>query len=318
VHQIHPSPYLTLADDVYRMSVGARPLGQERLIEVDHRHYLAELAQKRAILADDLRYYVQSLPGSEPAEWEALAAILTSLARDEPACFTLTCGERWEWENRLTGERLSFRYGHRADLPAAPLDWAGRQVQEDLLLLSGDADAGFPLIAGQLCFANRWCLDDKIGQPYLAIHAPVPGFAEQVGRSSSMLLDRLKQERPVWRLNWSVLATGELNRATRFGHELDGDREGVTPENAGDRCFFRTERQTLSRMPQSGAILFTVHTYIAPIAQLAADAAWRAKMIGVLRTTPPEMLAYKGMAIFSAALLSYLEQDQARERAVGA
>jgi dimethylamine monooxygenase subunit A len=298
------------------MTVGARPLGSERLIEVDHTRYHAELAQKRAILGDDLRYYVQSLPGSEPAEWEALAAILTALARDEPECFSLTKGAVWEWQNRLTGELCRFRYGQREDLPTSPLDWAGRQVQEDLLLMGGDADVGFPLIAGQLCFANRWCLDDKIGQPYLAIHAPVPGFAERVGRSSSMLLDRLKQDRPVWRLNWSILATGELNRATRFGHELDGDRAGVTLYNAGERCFFRTERQTLSRMPISGTILFTVHTYIAPIAQLAEDDQWRAKMIGVLRTTPPEMLAYKGMAIFSAALLAYLEQYGTLERAV--
>lgn len=36
----------------------------------------------------------------------------------------------------------------------------------------------------------------------------------------------------------------------------------VTPENAGDRLCTRCERETLSRFPKSGAILFTIRTHI--------------------------------------------------------
>jgi hypothetical protein len=301
--------YLTLSDDVYRMAVGARPLGgPERLCVVDTARYRAELALKREILATDLDYYVKSSPASAAAEWEALELVLRSLAEDWPEHFALTEGPRWRWENRLTGESLAFRPGEGADLPHAPIDWAGRQVQEDVLVLSGDAAAGFPLIAGQLCFANRWCLDDKIGRPLIEIHAPVPGFAEQVGRSTGLLMERLKVGRPVWRLNWSVLVSDELNRATRFEDALDMGKAGVTAENAGERCFFRTERQTLSRLPRTGAVLFTIHTYIAPIGRLAADPQWRAKMLGTLHSAPPELIAYKGMASFAPALQAYLEK----------
>jgi hypothetical protein len=303
------SPYLTLAEDAYQMAIGAKPLLNERLIEIDPDHYLPELALKQQILASDLHYYSQALPNSEPAQWEALEVLLTSLSSSYPEQFSLDrSGPIWHWHNHLANTQAAFRPGVADDLPYAALDWAGRQVQEDLLVLSADADSGFPLIAGSLCFANRWCLDDKIGQPLIAIHDPVPGFAEQIGRSSSLLLERLKTERPVWRLNWSILATGELNRATRFGHELDGDREGVHAQNAGQRCFFRTERQTITRLPRTNALLFTVHTYIAPIADLVADAAFRAKLIGVLHSAPPAIIAYKGMTIFLAPLLEYLEQ----------
>ncbi len=303
------SPFLTLAEDAYRMAIGARPLGNECLIEIDPDHYLPEVALKQHILSSDLRYYAQALPGCEPAQWDVLELVLTTLASIYPQQFTLDrSGPIWHWHNHQTNTQALFRPGVNADLPCAPLDWAGRQVQEDLLLLSADTTAGFPLIAGQLCFANRWCLDDKIGQPFIAIHDSVPGFAEQIGRSSSLLLERLKAERPVWRLNWSILATGELNRATRFGHELDGEREGVNADNAGQRCCFRTERQTLTRLPRTNTILFTVHTYIAPIAQLVANATFRSKLLGVLRTTPPEIIAYKGMAIFIAPLREYLER----------
>jgi hypothetical protein len=295
------------------MAVGARALNDGRLVEVDPATYSYELGLKRAILAGDQRYYAQALPGSEPAQWECVELLLGALARDYPQHFAVRQhGERWTIDNRLLGESHGLHLGQSASLGTFPLDWVGRLVQEDLLLMSGDEWAGFPLVAGQLCFANRWCLDDKIGRSFLEIHAPVPGFAEQVGRSSSMLMARLKPERPVWRLNWSVLTSGALNRPPCDDDVLDMGKVDVTPETAGARCFFRTERQTLTRLPRTGAILFMVRTYVAPVERLVADDDWRCSMLGVLRSAPPELLDYKGMTPFVDALVAYLEAGQAR------
>jgi hypothetical protein len=294
------------------MAVGARALHDGRLFEIEPRTYCHELALKRAILAEDLRYYAQELPGSRAAQWECVELVLDTLARDYPHAMLLRKrADRWVLENRLLGETHTLRVGDEASIATFPLDWAGRLVQEDLLLMSGDAEAGFPLVAGQLCFANRWCLDDKLGRSILAIHAPVPGFAEQIGHSTSKLMERIKFGRPVWRLNWSVLTSSELNRPPRTSDVLDMSKAGVTSENAGTRCFFRTERQTLTRLPHSGAILFTVRTYIAPVGELASNSEWRRCMIGILRTAPPELLEYKGMTPFVEPLLSYLETLEA-------
>jgi hypothetical protein len=39
-------------------------------------------------------------------------------------------------------------------------------------------------------------------------------------------------------------------------------QDPVTVDNAGERLHLRVERQTLSRLPRSNAVLFTIRTYM--------------------------------------------------------
>jgi dimethylamine monooxygenase subunit A len=129
-----------------------------------------------------------------------------------------------------------------------------------------------------------------------------------VGRASDLLLARLRPERPVWRRNWSIVVSPELNLASRFSAELNARKAAITAENAGERCFYRSERQTLSRLPRSGAILFTIRTHVAALGALAADPIWAAGLLRLLRSTPPAILAYKGISPYLGALLACLER----------
>ena len=121
-------------------------------------------------------------------------------------------GARWRWTNRLLGTETAFTMGDPATLPLPPLDWVGRQVQEDLCLMDGN-EPGTPLVAGHLCFASGWCLDDKMGQSFLAIHSPVPGFAENIGRPADLMMQRIKVGRPTARVNWTIHPSDRLNCA---------------------------------------------------------------------------------------------------------
>ena len=298
-------PYFSLPATPARMAVGARPLAGAPLIEVDAAEYCAEVAEKEAILVADQRYYWQALPGTQAMQWEALDLLLADMARAHPQHFALdAAGDARIFTNRLLGTRTAFRLDDAASLPLAPLDWVGRQVQEDLLLLA--PEAGFPLVAGQLCFASRWCLDEKMGRSFAAIHDPVPGFHAQVGRPSALLLERLKAGCPVWRTNWSLAPTERLNMASRFGPELDALRATITAANCVERCFFRVERQTLSRLPRTGGVLFTIHTYRAPLGALAADPKWARRLLAAVESLPPPFAAYKGIAAYADALTAYL------------
>ncbi len=141
----------------------------DRLIEVDTQ-YESDVALKRQQLSELPGYYFQVLPGHETAQWDVLEAVLRDLARSHPDQFSLqTTGDCWHWQNHLLHEETTFTVGELTSLPLAPLDWVGRQVQEDLLLLAGPEAT---LVAGQLCFGNDWCLDEKIGLPFWQIHAP--------------------------------------------------------------------------------------------------------------------------------------------------
>src|SRR6266567_3575328 len=61
---------------------------------------------------------------------------------------------RWVWRNRLLDNETHFVLGEHDSLPLPPLDWVGRQVQEDLLILRGTTEDGMSLVAGHLCFPN--------------------------------------------------------------------------------------------------------------------------------------------------------------------
>ncbi|MFY0582326.1 heme-dependent oxidative N-demethylase family protein [Cystobacter fuscus] len=145
---------------------------------------------------------------------------------------------------------------------------------------------GLPLIAGQLCFPAGWCLEDKLGHPVLDIHATVPGFGEQLGGATARLMRGLKSGRPVTRVNWGISVTPQLDLAPWTQPEWRHLRQEVTPLNAGEKCYLRLERQTLSVLPASGAILFTIHTYRAPVATEVEDPERRRLLAGVLRTLP--------------------------------
>ena len=300
-------PYFPFGQQ-FNDKMGTYPLPEsDRLIEIDE-HYLAEITLKRRLLTEWPGYYYQALPGHETAQWEVLEAVLHNLVRFQPDQFTLRQeGDHWHWQNHRLGEQTTLRYGDRTTLPLDALDWVGRQVQEDLVLLAGAAAA---LVAGQLCFGNGWCLDEKMGLPFWDIHAPIVPIVEPMMQAARKLMERLPVGRPVWRVNWSVKVTDQLDMTSRHTPVLDRqltDRlPHLTPDAIGGQLFVRIERQTLTRLPRSGAILFGIHTYQNRLEREASDPDRARRMAQVFQTTPPAMLAYKGMTDFAPALIQYL------------
>ena len=303
-------PYFPFEQDSYAMTLGVRALRPgESLIEVDEAHYARELALKQAHLSANLRARFQALPGTEPSQWETVTELLPLMARQFPQHFALEVeGGRWHWRNLLLGTETRFTPGDPGGLPLAPLDWLGRQVQEDLLLMDGTRQ-GLPLMAGQLCFPSMWSLDEKMGLSLLDIHVPVPGFGEKLGVATTRLMEGLKPGRTVTRCNWALTVTDRMDLEPWSFPEWRHLFEGITADNAGERCFLRLERQTLSLMPRTGAILFTIHTYRAPVATEVEDPARRRRLAGVLRTVPADTSTYKRLTPFLAPLLAWLDAE---------
>ncbi|MVM29077.1 DUF3445 domain-containing protein [Spirosoma sp. HMF4905] len=291
--------------------MGTAPLqAHELLIEVDD-EYRHEIALKRDLLAQDLRYYFQALPATELAQWDVLERVLTETAKRYPQYFSLTqTGDQWHWQNNLLAEEFHFIFGDAGTLPQAPLDWVGRQVQEDLLILSADGTAA--LVAGQLCFPNGWCMDDKIGQTFLGIHRPAPTMVQPTMQAAHKLLEHIPAHRPIWRASWNFKITDQLDLSTKYSagynNELAHLAPTLTSSTVGDQIFIRIERQTFSRLPRSGAILFGIHTYQNTLANEAADIDHAKKILGTLQTTPRDMLDYKAITPFESAMLHFLEE----------
>lgn len=285
----------------------------DSLIDVD-RHYLEEIGLKRQLLNELPDYYFQALPGSEMAQWDVLELLLDQLARHYPNQFSVKKeGSRWHWENRLLNETASFTFDNTDTLPLPPLDWVGRQVQEDLLVLAGPEPS---LVAGQLCFANAWCLNEKMGLPFWAIHAPITDIVTPMMRAAQKVMERLPAGRPLWRLNWSIRATDQLDltsRHTPTQHtQLATLLPHLTADTMGEHLVVRIEYQTLTRLPRSQAILFGLHTYQNRLDHELAERPGAAQnLLNVLQTAPPALLDYKGITPFLAPLLAGLSAQAA-------
>ncbi|GAB4036674.1 heme-dependent oxidative N-demethylase family protein [Spirosoma gilvum] len=288
--------------------MGTLPLSEsDRLLEVDE-HYAWEIGLKRQLLSELPNYYFQALPSYESAQWEVLDFVLHSLIQAYPDQFSLTKqGDQWHWVNRLLAEEQTFILGDMTSLPQSPLDWVGQQVQEDLLLLSGPDGH---LVAGQLCFANDWNLDEKIGLPFWQIHAPINDIVEPMMRSAETFMQRLPAGKSYWRANWSVKVSNQLDMSTRhlpaLKQQLMGRLPYLTLNTIGDQLYVRVERQILTRLPHSNAVLFSIHTYQNLLANEAADPDRAARMAQVFSTTPPALIDYKSMTDFLPILLAYL------------
>ena len=177
---------------------------------------------------------------------------------------------------------------------------AALATYEDLLLLLPEAGAHV-LVAGALAFPTDWHLSQKIGHPLAAIHAPIPTYAEKLSAGVDHVFATLNPDRLLVRTNWNVLETDSLrylpdrSAMARFGH--------VTAENAGETLFARVERQTLRRLPQSGAALFAIGVYVEPLAALPP--ALVADLAAAVANVPHDEAIRRGTPAYRGALSAY-------------
>jgi len=92
------------------------------------------------------------------------------------------------------------------------------------------------------------------------------------------------------------LAWSESTNGPEDGFE-HGDRF-APPKNLAaptpETLRLRTERQTLRRLPISGAIIFTIRTYVIPLEELGRERGVPGRLASSMRGWPVEVGEYKG------------------------
>lgn len=325
-----PFPFV---EDRYRYSTNVEPAdhpvttagGQwgESVVVVDA-EYEHELDERAAILAaDPTRYAV--LPHMQPAAWDAMLTVMRELATAYPGSMTLTSlgDDRWRWRNDLLDTGLDFRYGDLATLPCEPLQYIGTQVQEDIALLDQRAGELF-VDGGLISFAADWSFGFDVGMSFLEIHGPVPRVRKEgVITRAHEFLKRLQPHQPYRRTNWTMTIGRRLDVSTERYPEWGPDREmiqHVDDETFGRLVHLRVEVQHLIRLPESGAIMFLIRTYMLPFEQLATVDAWRTRTAEVLAELPDDMADYKGVIKYRARAAEWLRaqgEQAAGERVAG-
>lgn len=281
----------------HRMTVGLRPLDPARWIE-DAPDHDEQLSEKWHLLAtrDDV---MAALPGTRDAQDE----VLNMLADHLPHHFA----QRYRRDDSgihvaATDATVAL---HVED--DEPLARAARLVPEDLCLMRADGEGSYRLVAAALCFPTRWRLAEKTGRPLLAIHEPVPGYAEHVGVATDRLMTALTPARPLWRQNWSLLDSPVLYQPRRLALPRP-----LQPSELGEGLWLRSERQTLRRLPVSGDVLFTIRIRQCTLAALCREPGAAARLLAQVTSMPRALKDYKGLLEVEQMLIGYL-QAQARD-----
>lgn len=259
---------LVFLDGPWKLAMGLNALESDDWLWRDA-GFAAETAERGRLLAEHRNEVLAELPGAAGAVAELVAMVRAFFA-------------------------LAPAAGMLADL--------ARLAQEDFCLLQKQADGQYALTAAILCFPAHWRLGEKLGRPLREIHAPVPGFAARLAGPVDRFLANLAVERPVWRANWSVVEDPAL-----FHPHARVPRADLTPEQAGEQLWLRVERQTLRRLPETGAVVFTIRTLVRPLVEIAAMPGVAGAMAARLRELEPGMAGYKGLPGFREPLLAWLD-----------
>ncbi|WEX76998.1 DUF3445 domain-containing protein [Sinorhizobium numidicum] len=275
-------------------TIGLVQLEPDRWIEPDDDALDFYLSEKARLMQASRESIFMAQAGTDAAQRELLGALTEYLPRRYPGIY-----RREDAAMIVNGRRVALDRD-------APLLAAGSLVQDDLAIMERK-DGDWRLTAAYVAFPSSWSLAEKFGRPMHEIHAPVPGF-EEGSRNAELItrmFDNLPPGRFVERFNWAINVDGAL-------HLPKSKSEGIGAEAVAlseDGTFVRIERQTLRKMPETGAIVFTIRIYSDPLAVLRKrpDAATLARsFVNQLRELTTPQAAYKGLVSKREALVAAL------------
>ena len=262
---------------VFRWRLGVRPLDMADWIEIDE-HHGDEIAAKARIMATNAATALVALDDAEPECAEVADALAAHLRQRFPEQFA----------------------GLELDASLHPLDAIARQVQEDLVVMA-ERDGRMVFVAGSVCFPNRWDLRSKLGRTMSEVHEPVALLNEQLEGVIDDVLRRLSPDRPMWRLGWGVIDTDDLYQP------LDGTAAPRPVDAPPAAHHLRIERETLTRHPNTGCILFTIRTHQMPLPDLRlVDPASAAALADAIASMPDPIGDYKQLRHTGPAIAAWL------------
>ena len=144
-----------------------------------------------------------------------------------------------------------------------PMRFLGRLVQNDFCILQKVGEEHV-LTAASLCFPASWSLEEKFLKPLIDIHIPVKEYNEEIAKRVQRLFDGLQVSRPVWRFNALYYEEPDLFQP----RSVNQPRKKPAPNQVN---YFRSERQTLIKLPETRAIVFGIHTFVIKIQNLEKD-----------------------------------------------
>ena len=109
------------------------------------------------------------------------------------------------------------------------------------------------------------------------------------------------------RRNWSLYDNPSLRQDINE-HKNAGIPKLVTSKNAGEQLWLRVERQTLRKLNETKAILFTIRIHIHPLKEIVRIEGVAKRLNKAISILPTETQEYKQIKTFANSVKEYLEQ----------
>lgn len=239
-------PFAPWMDSRTRRLPGVVPVPHDDWLQVDDA-YADQLAYKARLMAERRDKVLIADPSCKDAATELLEVALRNL----PGGFT-------------AGERVTCPDGRKLAPDAdAPFETLSNLFQEDFVILQKRGDAHV-LTGALLCFPASWSLAEKFGKPLTAIHDPVDEYTDGIARSVERMFSAIRVEQPLMRTNALVYADPDLHHPYRGSDRL---------RDAGQSGYIRSERQCMVRLPETQAVVFSIHTYLVRQSDLTPEQA---------------------------------------------
>ncbi|OBA21918.1 hypothetical protein METBIDRAFT_77460 [Metschnikowia bicuspidata var. bicuspidata NRRL YB-4993] len=305
VNKTQPLPYRAFKHK-YNVTMGIRNMEWDSWIELDN-EWMKYHSEKIKRLDEKGTEVYGTLPGAEAAVLELLDEFWAYLPARYPSLFRqLDNG----LENLLTGERFVFK--NCTEYSEDPMVMAAKMVQDDLAIMIEGSDGNYVLKAGAIILPGFWRFKDKVGLPLNQIHTngDVPKYQEKLQSGMTKFFTRLTCEKPVVRNNYFIQTDNALGWSTSIGDE-NSDVVGwytAKPAETPDQIWYRSERQSLRRLPKTGAVVFTIRTYFCPMTEMCTEPYIPRRLLNGIESWTDDVREYRGYEKFKDVLLPYLEE----------
>lgn len=303
-----PLPYRAFKH-TYFFTMGIRSMDWTSWIELDnewmkyHNRKVERIAERG-----------HELLGTQSEVWDGVIELLMELREFLPARYpTLFTKTDKGINNIVTKEVFEFVDIPKSEFKKDPMEMAALMTQDDLAILKENEKGEYILKGGAIMLAGFWRLKDKLNLPLSAIHTTgdVPKYNEKLKRPMEKFFSRLTCDKPVVRNNYFLQTDDDVAWSSSIGPE-DVEIVGwntAKPATDINNIYYRSERQSVRRLPLSGCIVFTIRTYFLPITKMCEEPHIPKRLLDGILSWDDDVKTYRGYDKFKDVLMPYLEEQ---------
>ncbi|KAI3405576.1 hypothetical protein KGF56_001594 [Candida oxycetoniae] len=326
-NRAEPLKSLPFKKGPYKLTMGIKRLDLQDWLLIEP-GYLQRLTDKKNIINNSHPDYPQGkdLRGStffvtqeaHSAICELYDIVMDYMSTKYPTCFEID-DKRLNVKNLITQKTYPLHSKALND-PVVLQEYLAETIEEDFIILLKDPKREneengkeYFFKAGVFAFAAGFNPKERFNKPLTYIHHPVPQYETKLKTSMNRYFSRMVPGQFITRSNWSIQTHNKLyTDDSNKGHNLPkGYTQHAIDYNSVDfsQVHYRSERQVLTKLPKTQAIVFTIRTYLLPLAEIKKESREvRERLIGAIEGFTPDISAYKRADEWGSAVCQYLRE----------